>query len=176
MKLSNHYYRIAIFNTPVQEDIQYDFQGGMYRSEFNVGPFLYGIYFVPIGKSSADVEFELIDIEATDEELVQIISQIEKRPVSLGEARYIERQILDTNSHGLLNLGGTYSLKIFGTVLRIIQNYVQKNKVKCIHFTSASPGRTDLYSRMMKRAFPQATVHLKSLGGQGTDFRVCFGG
>ena len=82
MRLTSDYRHVmALFNTPLQEEVDYGEYGeDTLKAEFQVGPFIYSISFAPENDrgSTVNVEFELVDIDAEDEELVSIMSKFKK--------------------------------------------------------------------------------------------------
>jgi hypothetical protein len=193
MRLTSDYRRvIGLFNTPLQEEIEYGEYGESARTDFEVGPFVYAINFSPEDDRgrTVNVEFELVDIDVTGEELVRMMSKFKKsiakekgiqeqeeskQTMSLAEAKTLERQILNQHSHAELEITGPYVIKIFSTVISIIKDYVKKHRTNCIVFSAASEDRSRVYQRMMKSAFPGAGIRVgPSPWGAGTEIRVCF--
>src|SRR4051812_25286206 len=108
MKLSSDYRRVvSLFNTPLEGEIEYEEMSEMVRAEFQAGPFLYAVEFQPESRSRTTVAFALIDIDATDEEIIEIVSRSMKKPVSLEEAREAERHMLRYHAFDALGIGGT---------------------------------------------------------------------
>jgi hypothetical protein len=182
----------ALFNTPLEEEIEYGQYGDdTLRTDFQVGPFIYAINFSPENDhgSTVNVEFELADIDASDEELIRMMSKFKRsvskekgedtqepeQPMSLQEAKTLERQILNQHSHAEIEITGPYVIKIFSTVLNIIRDYRKKYRTNCIVFSAASEDRSRVYQRMMKSTFPGAGIRVRpSPWGAGTEIRVCF--
>jgi hypothetical protein len=193
MRLTSNYRRVrALFNTPLEEEVEYGQYGEGVRTDFEVGPFVYAISFSREDEfsSATYVEFELVDINVSDEKLVEMMSKFKRsflkkkepeqpeqpeQPMSLQEAKNLERQVINQHSHAELEITGPYVIKIFSTVINIIRDYVRKHKTRCIVFSAASEDRVRIYQRMMKSAFPRAGIKVRpSPWGAGTEIRVCF--
>jgi hypothetical protein len=150
MKLTSDYRRVtALFNTPLEEEIEYGQYGESLRTDFEVGPFVYAINFSPEDDSPSTiyVEFELIDMDVSDEELVRMMSKVKRQQIeekakkkeisseeeailkgrllSLKEAKDQERLVINAYSHSELEIMGSYVIKIFSTVIGIIRDYVK---------------------------------------------------
>ena len=191
VKLTSDYRRVqALFNTPLEQDVEYSEYSDNIRTHFKVGPFLYIIAFYDEGRGKpVNVEFELADIHASDEELIEMMSKFKKslardegegspeeeQPMSLEEARDLERRVLNQHGHAELEITGPYALRIFGAVINIIRDYVKRYRKNCIVFSADSEDRARLYQKMMKSAFPGAGIRPRpSPYGVGTEIRVCF--
>lgn len=193
MRLTSDYRRVtALFDTLPEGEIEYG-EYGEYgtslRTDFEVGPFEYAIMFSPEDSSDrvVNVEFELFDINVSDEELIQMMSnfqrslskekgvQRQEQPISLQQAKKLKHRVLHFHTYDELEITGPYVIRIFSKVLAIIKDYVKKNRTRCIVFSAASEDRSRLYQRMMKSAFPGAGVRASpSPWGAGTEIRVCF--
>jgi hypothetical protein len=189
MRLTSDYKRVTgLFNTPLQEEIEYGEYGESARTDFEVGPFTYAINFSPDENRGRTVyvEFELIDINVSDEELIRMMSkfkqgllkeqgiQRQEQPVSLQEAKALERRILNQHGHSELEITGPYVIKIFSTVISIVKDYMKKHRTNCIVFSAASEDRSRIYQKMMKSAFPGAGIRAgPSQWVAGTEIRVC---
>jgi len=175
MRLSSDYRRVAIFESQ-PGGVQLEESSKGVSTEFRVGPFLYRFTVDPINERGVfAVGLELTGLQSgSDEELVKIISQFEKRPVSLEEAKSLEGYI--TMSYGdVPGLGEGYAVKVLGTMLGLVQQFVEQQHPKCLIFTSGAENRTGIYSKMVKRFFPSASIRTKVVGGGTTRIRVCLG-
>jgi hypothetical protein len=191
MKLTSDYGRVkALFNTPLEQEIEYeeDFIDVTTSARFIVGPFVYSVAFYPesAGRGSSTstirVEFRLVDIDAMGDELVALMSRAKRgetgeKSLSLEEASKMKRQILKNQSYDELAITGPYVLRIFGSVLSIVKDYVKKNrfKVSCLSFSADSQDRARIYQRMAKSAFPGARMEASPSpwGLGGTEIKVC---
>jgi hypothetical protein len=191
MRLTSDYRRVtALFDTPMGKEIAYteDILNVTTISRFVVGPFKYSVSFYPESEGRGSrptlttrVEFQLVDIDATGEELVKLMSKteqgkIEEQPMSLEIASDIKRRISRSHRYDELAITGPYVLRIFGNVLNIVKDYMKKNrfKVNCLSFSADSSERVRIYQRMAKSAFPGAGIKTgPSPWGEGTEIKVC---
>ena len=180
----------ALFDTPPEQEIEYTEEAEATTTEFRVGPFTYVMSFEPENDrgSIVRVEFKLVDINVPDDELIRMMSKIKKgfqgtgriqeqeeQPMSLEEAKTMEKQVINNYGHDELEIMGSYVIKVFGTVLGIIKDYRTKYRTNCIIFSADSEDRSRVYQRMMKSAFPRAGIRVQpSPWGAGTEIRVCF--
>ena len=193
MKLTSDYRRVtALFNTPLQEEIEYSEygkHGESIRTDFEVGPFVYAIMFSPKDDRGRTVHvgFELMDINASDEELVRLMSRFKKilpkqendqeqeQTMTPQEAKELKRMAIGYFGHAELEFMGSYAIKIFSAVLNIVKDYWKKYRPKCITFDAASENRSRLYQRMVKSMLPNARMSVRSrFGIARTEIRVCF--
>jgi hypothetical protein len=193
MKLTSDYRRVrALFNTPLEQEVEFkkDFSDTV-TTRFEVGPFTYVVEFDPENDRGTlmRVAFRLDHINVTGEELVQMMSKVKsghlknrlflnperEEPVSLEEAEKVKEDILTYFPYDELEITGPYVLKIFGMVLNIVKDYVKRHPVGCIVFSAEPEARARIYQRMMKSAFPRASIRLyPSEYGAGTEIKVCF--
>jgi hypothetical protein len=193
MKLTLDYRRVqALFDTPLGREVDFDrdFADNV-TTWFDVGPFTYTVVFEPYDERGAviRVEFKLSDIRVTGDELIQMMSQVKKEfagkrassgaveepEMSLEEAEAIKDNILMYHPYSELEITGPYALKVFGAVLQIVKAYVQQHSMRCLVFSADPEARARIYQRMMKSAFPRASIKAyPSPWGAGTEIKVCF--
>jgi hypothetical protein len=176
--------------------VKYTSHEGSTDVEFDVGPFTYVMNFAPDDENGRviRVEFKLADINVTDDELMVMMSKVrrqeieekgskspedeeilEGRLISLQEAKTMEREILYYHPYSELEITGSYVIKIFGVVLNTLKSYVAKRRPRCVVFSADSKERKSVYDRLIRRAFPQASIkEYPSPWGTGVEIKVCF--
>jgi hypothetical protein len=194
MRFTSDYRRVrALFDTPLEREVDFDRDfAGNRITWFDVGPFIYTVVFEPDNPPSQAVmrvEFRLSDIRVTGDELIRMMSKVkqefagkrtssgavEEPEMSLEEAEKIKDNILTYHSYSELEITGPYALKVFGAVLQIVKTYVQQHPVGCLVFSADPEARARIYQRMMKSAFPRASIRAyPSPWGAGTEIKVCF--
>jgi hypothetical protein len=177
MRLTSDYRRVkALFNTPVGQEIKYDEGLREITTEFTVGPFTYRVSFEPDSRDkTTSVVFELVDINATDEELVEMMSRWSGEQLSLEEAKKVKNRILEYRSIDVLEIMGNYVIKVFSHVFNIIKDYAETYGPRCITCTGSTTGRGNLYHKMARKAFPDAHIEVRPLSwGPGIELTVCF--
>ena len=170
MRLTSDYRRVrALFNTPLQKEVEYSHSSGKTKSSFEVGPFVYEVGFIPVG-NLVYVGFSLADIRASGDELIRAMSKFKKsvfkkegvewkepeQPMTLQEAEQWKHRILKERRLHELDIAGSSIIEILSTVLGIVKDYVEKYKPSCVLFTADSRARSRIYQGMVKSAFPDA--------------------
>lgn len=190
MKLTSDYCHVtALFNTPPEGEIEYgEYPGNILKANFEVGHFTYAISFTPTDDRGEGVyvKFRLIDINVSDEELVEMMSKLkmgffnkdgirkQKQSMSLKEAEDLKHKVLKDYAVSELEIMGSSAIKVFGTVLSIIKDYIRKYRTKCVIVSAASEDRFRLYQRMVKSAFPRARIEiLPGSEGDWKKMEVC---
>src|SRR5215467_10887602 len=173
MKLTFDYRCVkALFNTPPEREIKYEkyLIDSKAKTQFTVGPFTYLVQFYPDDndEDSVRVEFKLIDIRATGDELVEMMLKVrqglikhgelfpedENKPMYWEEAQILKKQVLERYGYLALEIAGSSAIRILGNVLNIIKGYVEKHRGSrnCISFSADLENRARVYLKMVQQA------------------------
>ena len=180
MRLSLDYRRVALFNTAEGQDVEYSKGAHRTTTNFQVGPFVYKVEFIP-DNESVFVAFTLQDIVEKDpKKLERILYQVVGGDAGGVPGKISPEQVQEwkkwvttfPGNQETLRLGGQVSTQVFGNVLNTVKDYVRQYQPKCINF-GAEENRVSLYSKLMRRAFPQASIEA-DLNGDYPSVLVCF--
>jgi hypothetical protein len=171
MNLTHDYRTVrAIFEEPEDEPHYWEdpHDEGVYKSHFQVGPVIYYVKLSHYGHICL-VSFGYQDMVGTTEFLTKYLSGIFKREVTSIELDDLKNRF-ERNKSGILKLGNASS--VFGNVLAIVRDFVNKHDISCLRFTSIQESRTDLYRAMIKRFAPSWKLE-EDNSGSATRFSIC---
>jgi hypothetical protein len=138
--------------------------------EFQVGLLVYAVEFFG-NREDLEVVFVIADIQGTDEELRDQLSQVRKEEVAIEDIPDIKEKILEYPDEDWA-VGNP--IAVFTTVMTIIEKVATKYDVKCVTFSATSEKKHRIYKRMFQSRFKGWRLkEVPGLGGHGFTFELC---
>lgn len=173
MILTHDYKKIqSVFQSPV------DYQSGdstrdFYKEfDFTVGPIEYTASFERGPRSDWMFQFYVKEIHLKGEELVDYLSKIFRKKLTYEAALDLKGRIeWNDAGHSLLGSGG--ELHVFSAIVKIVRDFVTRTKLKCLNFLTNDQKRANLYTKILKRFDPSATIKRSTGEDRGYDLYEC---
>jgi hypothetical protein len=175
-----HDFRVitAVFNSPVSYDRELAesfYPGsGHYDSGFRIGPFEYTITLNELeGQQGVyEVKFMLTDILArSDQELVEIVSRMQGKPISLNRAKYFRNHI---DQFGVPKTETSYA--VLSHVIATLREFIDRYRPECLVFLAWEKSRERLYRTLVHTFFKNQEISLSHSPSGAAVFNVCFSG
>lgn len=137
---------------PLEERVKNTFglRHRSFETPFRVGPIEYLVSFNQYNPEVPDwgVSFRYVGMVGIERELLKYFSNLFNRKITPQDLIKLNAEFHERSAN-ILGLGNAG--EVFGTVMTIVRDFVQKENPRCVYLTAEEPKRQRLYKNMIQK-------------------------